>query len=73
MAKIIYERQKCISCGSCLAICSKYWEMSDNGKIKLIGSKLNSKSGNYELDIGEVECNQNAAELCPVQCIKIIK
>jgi len=71
--KIIQEHEKCIGCGSCVAICSKYWEMDDNGKAKLIGSKLNSENKSYELDIGEVECNQEAVDVCPVQCIRIKK
>jgi len=69
--KVIQEHKKCIGCGSCAAICPKYWEMSSDGKAKLIGSEFNSKKENYELDIGEVGCNQNAADACPVQCIHV--
>ncbi len=65
--KIIQEHEKCIGCGSCVAICPKYWEISDDGKAKLIGAKEN------ELEVDKVECNQEAADACPVQCIKIKK
>ncbi len=65
--KIIQEHDKCIGCGSCVAICPKYWEISDDGKAKLIGTESN------ELEISKVECNQEAADACPVQCIKIQK
>ncbi len=68
--KIIQEHKKCIGCSSCAAICPKHWEMSDNGKAKLIGSKLNS-NGNYELEVEQVGCNKDAAEACPVQCIYV--
>jgi len=68
--KIVQEHEKCIGCGSCVAICSKYWEMSDNGKAKPIGSKLSS-NGKYELEVQEVGCNKDAAEACPVQCIYV--
>jgi len=68
--KIIQEHKKCIGCGSCVAICPKYWEMDSNGKAKLIGSKLNS-DGNYELKVEQVGCNKDAAEVCPVQCIYV--
>lgn len=70
--KIIQEHAKCIGCGSCAALCPKYWEMSDDGKSVPIGSKKDSK-GNYGLEIKRIECNQDAADACPVQCIKIIK
>jgi len=65
--KIIQEHEKCIGCGSCVAICPKYWEISDDGKAKLIGAT------NDELEVEKVECNQEAADACPVQCIKIKK
>jgi len=69
--KIIQEHEKCIGCGSCAAICPKYWEVSDDGKAKIIGSE---KTGsNFELEIDKVGCNQEAADACPVQCIKVIK
>lgn len=70
--KIIQEREKCIGCGSCVAVCSKYWKMAEDGKSKLLGSKKNSK-GNYEIEIENPECNQEAVDSCPVQCIVIKK
>ena len=69
--KIIFEKEKCIGCGSCAALCEKYWEIKDDGKSELKGSKDNA--GKYELEISEVECNQDAADACPVQCIIIEK
>jgi ferredoxin len=72
MTKIIIEHEKCIGCGSCAAVCSKYFEMADDGKSKLKGSTLNSV-GNYELETDKIECAETAAESCPVQCIQINK
>ncbi len=69
--KIIQEHEKCIGCGSCVAICPKYWEVLDNGKVKIIGSK--KIGSNFELEIDKIGCNQEAADACPVQCIKVIK
>lgn len=71
--KIIHEREKCIGCGSCVAVCPKYWELAEDGKSKLLGSKPVPKSKNYEIEIKEIGCNQEAADVCPVQCIRIIK
>lgn len=61
--KIIFEREKCIGCGSCEALCSKYWKMADDGKVDYLGSE--------ELKEGETGCNKEAADACPVQCIRI--
>ena len=69
--KIIFERDKCISCGSCAVICPKHWKLSEDGKGQLLGSKLDSKTGNYEKEIKKIECNQEATDSCPVECIHI--
>ncbi len=69
--KIVQEHKKCIGCNSCVAVCPKYWEVGDDGKSKPKKSKLNK--GNYEVEIVKVECNQQAADACPVQCIIIMK
>jgi len=64
MAKIVYEREKCIGCGSCENVCPKYWRVSQDGKADYLGSKE---------EIKEIDCNEEAADSCPVQCIKIKK
>jgi len=71
--KIIHERTKCIGCGNCAAICPKFWKMAEDGKSELLGSKVNSQTGNYELEVERVECNQSAADSCPVTIIHIEK
>jgi ferredoxin len=72
MPKIIQERERCIGCGSCVALCPKFFEMADDGKAKLLNSEKNAQ-GNDELEVEKVECAQEAADACPVQCIRIIK
>jgi ferredoxin len=69
--KIIHEREKCIGCGSCVALCPKYWEMAEDGKAQLLNSSLNEKSKNFELEVKKLECNQEAVDSCPVQCILV--
>lgn len=71
MNKIIFERFKCIGCGACAAVCSNNWRIADDGKSELIDSKLDSGSGNYEKEIDNKGCNEEAANGCPVQCIHI--
>jgi len=77
MAKIIQNYEGCIGCGSCVSICPKFWEMNnEEGKAILKGGKKN-KRGEYELDlpaqagVKDIECNQEAADVCPVNVIKI--
>lgn len=71
MIKIILEIQKCIGCGSCEAVCSRFWKLQADGKVQLLGSKQNGE--NFELEVENIECNNEAAQSCPVQCIKIQK
>ncbi len=73
MIKITHEREICIGCGACASLCPKYWEMSEDGKSTLKGSALNSETGNYDLEVEKAECNQEAADACPVQCIIVSK
>ena len=69
MAKIVLEYSKCIGCGSCEAVCSKHWKLGDGGKAELLNSE--KKGDNFEVEVKEIECNKEAVESCPVQCIKI--
>ncbi len=69
--KIIFERQKCIGCGSCQALCPKYWKLAEDGKADLLGS-TKKQGENHELEVTETGCNQDATDSCPVQCIHII-
>ncbi len=71
MPKIIHEKDKCIGCGACVSMCSKYWDMGDDGKSMLKNAIENQEK--YEIEIESVGCNQEAADSCPVHCILIIK
>lgn len=72
MVKVILDRDVCIGCGSCQALCPKYWEMADDAKVNLLGSKK-LEGEKYELEVEDPACNQQAVEACPVQCIRIEK
>ena len=69
MAKVIQERNLCVGCGACAAICPKYWEMGGDGKAHLKESTTTGE--NHILMVENVECNTDAANACPVKCIKI--
>jgi ferredoxin len=69
MAKVIQERKLCVGCGACAAICPKYWEMGGDGKSHLKGSIVSG--GSHILMVEDPECNMDAANACPVQCITV--
>ena len=68
MAKIKLEREKCIGCGSCQALCPKYFEIIDDGKSHI---KDSVKQEVEELEVEKIECAQAAEEACPAQCIHV--
>lgn len=58
--KIVQEQDKCIGCGACAAVCPDNWVMKDG------------KGAPKKTQVKEVGCNKEAADACPVQCIKVI-
>ncbi len=67
--KIIQERSKCVGCGSCAAVCPKFFEMADDGLASLKGGRQAGE--NFELEIESADCATEAANICPVQIIKV--
>lgn len=61
MAKIVQTHEECIGCGACVAVCDN-WEMGSDGKAQA-----------KKTDVDEIGCNKEAADVCPVGCIKIEK
>lgn len=60
--KISIDREKCIGCGSCVAVCPAVFEIAKDGK---------SMPKKKELE--DPGCAERAAQVCPVQCITIKK
>ena len=58
--KITIDKEKCIGCGACAATCDNF-ELNE-GKAVAKKSKVD-----------EIGCNQEAADVCPVNAIKITK
>ena len=72
--KIIFNKEECIGCGSCAAVCPDFWEMTDDMKSRLKNSVQNAEK-KFELEIEEKDaaCNEEASQICPTQVIKIEK
>lgn len=73
MSKIILEREKCIGCGSCEAVCPLYFELIADGKAHIKGAEPENEQKTEELEVKKIDCATSAAEACPVQCIHIEK
>lgn len=57
MAKVKVDKEKCIGCGSCEAVCPEAFKLED-GKAKFVGS-------------GKEKCIKEAADSCAVEAISI--
>ncbi|HDI74789.1 MAG TPA: ferredoxin [Thermoprotei archaeon] len=62
--RIKVDKETCIGCGTCAALCPDYWEIGDDGKAQL-------KGGVTELVVEELGCNEEAKDSCPVNAITI--
>jgi len=60
MFLIKHDKDACIGCGSCAAICPENWEMTTEGK-----------SNPIETQVDDLSCNKDAEASCPVGAIKI--
>lgn len=72
MAKIVFYRNDCIGCGSCVIHSPKQWKISDeDGKAELINSE--NKNGICVLEINKlfIKENKKASEDCPSRVIKV--
>ena len=59
--KIIHRINECIGCGACASVCPDNWVMKGD------------KSKPKKTELADAGCNQEAADVCPVQCIEIKK
>ncbi len=56
------DKENCIGCGSCSAICPDVFEMRDDGKAHV-------KKANYD----KYDCIEDAKNACPTEAISIKK
>ncbi len=75
--KIEFDKENCIGAFACTAVAELFWKQSesDPGKADLTGAEYNEKTGKWEIIIDQKDyrINEEAAEVCPVQVIKITK
>ncbi len=71
--KIILDKSKCIGCGSCQAVCPKFFELREDGKSHLVRENPDLEDEKEKIEVEKVGCANQAAEVCPVQAIQIEK
>ena len=58
--KIKVDKEKCIGCGACAANCDNFEMKEDKAAAK-------------ETEVEKLGCNQEAADICPVEAIIVKK
>ena len=58
--KINIDKEKCIGCGACTAQCDNFEMKGDKAVVK-------------KKEVDEIGCNQEAADICPVEAIIVKK
>ena len=58
--KITVDKEKCIGCGACAAQCDNFEMKEDKAVVK-------------KTKVEELGCNQESADICPVEAITIKK
>mgnify|MGYP002639416741 CR=1 FL=1 len=72
--KILHYKDDCISCGACAAIYPEFWEMDDEGLAHLKESKQVEDHWERIIITEETRArNEEAADACPVNIIKLEK
>ena len=64
--KVSIDQEKCIACGTCVAICPEVFVMKDNGKVE-VKDDLKGKEVPKELE----EKVREAHDACPATAIVI--
>ena len=74
--KIILNRKECIGAASCVGALQEYWSIDEgDGKADLKGAERKNNNENQELiielDEKQLQAHKHAAEVCPVNVIRI--
>ncbi len=72
MVRVIHYRYKCIGCAYCAEVAPEFWKMSEqDGKSDLIGAQTKNEIQQLVTDDLSYAPNKQAADVCPVSCIKV--
>ncbi|MBT4850249.1 ferredoxin [Candidatus Parcubacteria bacterium] len=60
--KITLNKEDCIGCMTCSAVCEKIFTPSDDGKVSVTTDEITEET---------FDCVQQAIEACPIEVLKI--
>ncbi len=70
MKDVKIDREGCIGCGSCYALCPKVFEDDGTGTAQVVEGFRKEGSGKGEVE-DDIDCVENAEKSCPVKVITV--
>jgi ferredoxin len=68
--KVQIDREGCIGCGVCEALCAEVFHLTEEGKSSITEKYRKGDLGRGEVGKDMVPCVENARDSCPVSVIK---
>jgi ferredoxin len=68
--KVFIDREDCIGCGVCEALCPEVFKLLDDGKSAIVEKYRRRSLGEGEVGNDLTSCVENARDSCPVEVIK---
>ena len=68
--KVSIDREGCIGCGVCEALCSEVFRLVEDGKSSIVEKHRKGSLGEGEIESDLVACVESARDSCPVSVIK---
>ena len=70
--KVTIDRENCIGCGACEAVCPEVFKLADDGKSSIAEKYQKDGPDKGEIDEEELaSCVESARDSCPVEVISI--
>jgi len=68
--KVFIDREDCIGCGVCEALCPEVFKLLEDGKSGIVEKYRRGSLGEGEVGNDLTSCVENARDSCPVEVIK---
>ncbi len=68
--RVTIEREGCIGCGVCEALCPEVFKLIEDGKSSITEKYRNGNMGEGEVNDSLISCVENSKNSCPVEVIK---
>ena len=69
--KVTIDRENCIGCGACEAVCPEVFQLADDGKSSIVEKYQEGVPDKGEVGEELASCIESAKDSCPVEVINV--